>query len=202
MSTRESMGISAAMLMLAVAGCAEKSTSKDHATVAEAPATSIYDFTVKDIDGREVDLGEYQGEVLLIVNVASKCGFTPQYAGLQKLYETYKDRGLVVLGFPANDFLWQEPGTNEEIKSFCSTKYNVTFPMFAKISVKGSDQHPLYAFLTDTKANPYVDGAISWNFNKFLVARDGQVMRQFGSRATPQGDELIQAVEAALAEAS
>ncbi len=161
---------------------------------------SIYDFTVKDIDGRDVELGSHQGKVLLVVNVASKCGFTPQYEGLQKLYETYEDKGFLVLGFPANNFLWQEPGTNEEIKSFCTLKYNVTFPMFAKISVKGSDQHPLYAFLTDKQANPTVDGKISWNFNKFLIARDGRVIRQFGSRTKPLADELVKDVEAALAE--
>lgn len=115
---------------------------------------SIYDFKVDTIDGTSMSLEEYRGKVLLIVNVASKCGFTPQYAGLQKLYETYKDKGLEVLGFPANNFLWQEPGSNEEISQFCSLEYGVSFPMFSKVSVKGRDQHPLYAYLTDSKLNP------------------------------------------------
>ncbi len=168
--------------------------------MAEGATRSIYDFAAKDINGGEVSLESYKGKVLLIVNVASKCGFTPQYEGLQKLYETHKDQGLVVLGFPANDFLWQEPGTDSEIKAFCTTTYGVTFPMFAKISVKGSGQHPLYAFLTDKKANPSVNGKISWNFNKFLIGRDGRVIRQFGSRDKPLGDEMVKAVKAALAE--
>jgi glutathione peroxidase len=199
MITSKQLGGSMLSLLLCLTGCG-KQVDMERAKMNEGAKRSIYDFTVKDIDGRDVDLGSYKGSVLLIVNVASKCGFTPQYEGLQKLYETHKDKGLVILGFPANDFLWQEPGTDKEIKSFCTLKYNVTFPMFAKISVKGSDQHPLYAFLTDKQANPSVDGKISWNFNKFLVARDGRVIRQFGSRTKPLADELVKAVEAALAE--
>ncbi|MBN1343823.1 MAG: glutathione peroxidase [Phycisphaerae bacterium] len=162
--------------------------------------TSIHDFTMKDIDGNDVSLSTHKGKVMLIVNVASKCGFTPQYEGLERLYARYKDRGLVVLGFPANNFLWQEPGSDAEIKAFCSTKYNVTFPMFAKISVKGSDQHELYRYLTDKRANPRVDGKISWNFNKFLIDRKGNVVGQFGSRTKPESQELVQAIEKALAE--
>ena len=161
--------------------------------------SSIYDFIVTDIDGIEVRLSDYRGKVLLIVNVASRCGFTDQYADLQKLHETYGERGLVILGFPANNFLWQEPGSNDEIKQFCTTRYAVTFPMFAKISVKGSDQHPLYAFLTSKKTNPRFGGAVAWNFNKFLVGRGGQVMDRFGSRAKPMGDAIGTAVEHALA---
>jgi glutathione peroxidase len=162
---------------------------------------SIYDFTMKDINGKDVNLSQFKGKVLLIVNTASKCGFTPQYEGLEKLYETYKDKGLVILGFPANNFLWQEPGTDDEIKQFCSLKYGVTFPMFSKISVKGKDQHPLYAFLTDEKANPGFGGAITWNFNKFLVGRDGKVVGRFGSKVEPGSRELVEAVEKALAAA-
>ena len=188
------------VLTICVAGCGGK-THLEGADMAQSPPKSVHDFTLKDIDGQDVNLGSLKGQVLLIVNVASKCGFTPQYDGLQKLYETYRDKGLVVLGFPANDFLWQEPGTDEQIKSFCTLKYDVTFPMFAKISVKGSNQHPLYAFLTDKQANPSVNGKISWNFNKFLIGRDGRVIRQFGSRAKPQGEELVKSIEAALAEA-
>lgn len=160
---------------------------------------SVYDFAMKDIDGKEVSLALYKGKVLLIVNTASKCGFTGQYEGLEKLYKTYKDKGLVVLGFPANNFLWQEPGTDGEIKQFCSLKFGVTFPMFSKISVKGKNQDPLYAFLTDETANPGFGGGITWNFNKFLVGRDGKVVGRFGSKVEPDSKELLQAVERALA---
>ena len=185
--------------LIGVAGCGGKA-SKERTDMVPNPAKSIHDFTLKDIEGRDVDLARYKGQVVMIVNVASKCGFTRQYEGLQKLYETYRDKGFVILGFPANNFLRQEPGTNEQIKAFCTTKYNVTFPMFAKVSVKGSDQDPLYAFLTDKHANPTVDGKISWNFNKFLIGRDGRIIKQFGSRVKPQSEELIRAIEAALGE--
>jgi glutathione peroxidase-family protein len=159
---------------------------------------NIYDFTMKDIDGKDVRLSDYKGKVLLIVNVASKCGFTGQYAGLEKLFRTYADRGLVVLGFPANNFFRQEPGTEAEIKSFCTLTYGVTFPMFAKISVKGKDIHPLYAFLTAKETHPKFAGAISWNFNKFLIGRDGAIAGRFGTRTPPDDPALIAAVEQAL----
>lgn len=159
---------------------------------------SVYDFTMKDIDGKDVKLDEFRGKVVMIVNVASKCGFTPQYAGLEKLYKNYKDRGFVILGFPANNFLRQEPGTDAEIKTFCTSKYNVTFPMFSKISVKGKDQHPLYAYLTDKKNDHEFGGAISWNFNKFLVSKDGKIVARFGSKTTPEDEELAKAVETEL----
>lgn len=162
--------------------------------------SSIYDFVVKDIDGNDVKLEQFKGKVMLIVNVASKCGFTPQYEGLQKLYMQYKDKGLVVLGFPANNFLNQEPGSNAEIKQFCSLNYNVTFPMFSKISVKGKDIAPLYKYLTSKETNPEFAGDISWNFNKFLVDRSGKIVARFGSRTRPESDELVQAIERALAQ--
>jgi len=163
------------------------------------PMASIYDFVVKDIDGNDVKLEQFKGKVMLIVNVASKCGFTPQYEGLQKIYMQYKDKGLVVLGFPANNFMNQEPGTNEQIKQFCSLNYNVTFPMFSKISVKGKDIAPLYQYLTSKETNPQFAGEISWNFNKFLVDRSGKIIARFGSRTKPESEELIQAIEKALA---
>lgn len=170
---------------------------------APAPAPdSALAFTMNDIDGKPVDLKTYAGKVVLMVNVASKCGFTPQYAGLEKLYQTYKDRGLVILGFPANNFLFQEPGTNAEIKQFCSLKYNVTFPMFAKISVRGKDIAPLYQYLTAQPAKPEGAGNISWNFNKFLLDRTGKVAYRFGSRATPDDPALIKAVEELLGAAA
>jgi glutathione peroxidase len=163
------------------------------------PAATIHDFTLNSIDGQPVSLSQFKGKVVLIVNVASRCGYTPQYAGLEALYRKYKDRGFVVLGFPANNFMGQEPGTNEEIKEFCSRTYNVTFPMFAKISVKGSDKAPLYQFLTDKKANPSTGGEIGWNFTKFLAGKDGRVIARFNSSVKPDSAEVIQAIEAALA---
>ena len=164
----------------------------------EAAMTNIYDFTMRDIDGKNVSLSAFKGKVLLIVNVASKCGFTGQYEGLEKLYTTYTNRGFVVLGFPANDFLGQEPGTEAEIKSFCTLTYGVTFPMFAKISVKGKAIHPLYAFLISKENNPKFGGAISWNFNKFLIRRDGAIVGRFGSSTKPDDKELVAAVEQTL----
>jgi len=161
-------------------------------------AATIHDFTLNSIDGQSTPLAQFKGKVVLIVNVASRCGFTPQYSGLEALYNKYRDRGLVVLGFPANNFLWQEPGTNEAIKAFCSTKYHVTFPMFAKVSVKGADTTPLYQFLTDKKANPSTGGAIGWNFTKFLADRNGKVIARFASKVAPESAELIHAIEAAL----
>jgi glutathione peroxidase len=159
---------------------------------------TIYDFSLSDIDGKQVKLEQYRGKVLLLVNVASQCGFTPQYEGLQKIFTQYKDKGFVVLGFPANNFGGQEPGTNQEIKTFCSTKFHATFPMFAKISVKGSDKHPLYQFLTDAETDPKFAGDIKWNFNKFLVDRKGTIIARFDSPDTPEGEKVTKAIEAAL----
>ena len=159
---------------------------------------SIYDFKAKDIDGADRSLSEFAGKVLLIVNVASKCGFTPQYKGLEALYERYRDRGFEILGFPANNFLWQEPGTDADIKSFCGLRYGVTFPMFSKISVKGKDIHPLYAFLTGEETDPGFAGKITWNFNKFLVDRAGKVVQRYDSKDEPMGDRIPPAVEESL----
>lgn len=164
----------------------------------EDSVTNIYEIKMRDIDGKEMSLSAFKGKVMLIVNVASKCGFTGQYAGLEKLYTTYTNRGFVVLGFPANDFMGQEPGTEAEIKSFCTLTYGVTFPMFAKITVKGKDIHPLYGWLTAKETNPNFSGAISWNFNKFLVGRDGAIVGRFGSRTKPEDKDLVEAVEKAL----
>jgi glutathione peroxidase len=157
----------------------------------------VYDFELKRIDGRAESLSAYRGEVLLLVNVASKCGFTPQYEGLEALYEKYRDRGLVVLGFPANDFGAQEPGTNEEIAEFCRATWSVEFPMFEKISVKGSEQHPLYAFITSRP--PPIGGEIEWNFQKFLVDREGRLVERFSPRTRPLDPALVARVEALLA---
>lgn len=145
--------------------------------------TSVLDFTLKDIRGRDRALSEYKGKVLLIVNVASKCGLTPQYKGLQELYDRYKERGFMILGFPANDFLWQEPGSDEKIAQFCETKFGVSFDMFSKISVKGRNIHPLYKFLTTESGHP---GKIKWNFHKFLVDREGNVVANIQPRTEPE----------------
>jgi len=161
-------------------------------------ATSIYDFTMLSLDGKAVKLDSYKGKVLLIVNTASKCGFTKQYDGLQELYELYKNDGLVILGFPANNFLHQEPGSNQEILNFCRLSYGVTFPMFEKISVAGKDIHPLYKYLTDKKANPKFGGKISWNFNKFLISKEGRIINRFGSATVPFDKHVINAIEEAL----
>ncbi len=158
----------------------------------------VLDFTMKTIDGDDVELKTFAGNVVMIVNVASKCGFTKQYDGLQELYSRYKDKGFVILGFPANNFMGQEPGTNEEIKEFCTTKFNVDFPMFAKISVKGDDMAPLYRFLTEKETNPTFGGKITWNFNKFLIGRDGHVINRFATRKKPLDEDVVRAIEAAL----
>ncbi|HCA58595.1 MAG TPA: glutathione peroxidase [Blastocatellia bacterium] len=159
----------------------------------------MYEFTMKDIDGSDVSLEKYKGNVVMLVNVASRCGLTPQYEGLQAIYDKYKDRGFTVLGFPANNFMGQEPGTEAEIKEFCSLNYNVGFPMFSKISVKGTDQHPLYRFLTHPETNPGFDGDITWNFEKFLADREGKIIARFSPRTVPTDAEVIEKLEAALA---
>jgi glutathione peroxidase len=155
-------------------------------------------FKVPTIDGETVDLEQYEGKVVLIVNVASQCGLTPQYEGLEKLYGQYKEKGLVVLGFPCNQFGKQEPGSEAEIKEFCSSKYKVTFPMFSKLEVNGEGASPLYKYLTSQDTQPVEKGAISWNFEKFLVGRDGKVVARFSPRTKPDAAELVKAIEAQL----
>ena len=163
-----------------------------------AQQKSIYDFTMKSIDGQQVNLGNYSGKVVLLVNVASKCGYTPQYKGLEALYMKYKDRGLVIVGIPANNFAQQEPGTNDEIKQFCSSKYSATFPMMAKVSVLGDDQTPLYSFLTGKSTDPQYAGDIKWNFTKFLFDRNGKPVARFEPAVTPDSPEVAAAIESAL----
>ena len=168
------------------------------AATLSAEDSPVYSIPLKDIDGKDTSLKVYSGKAILIVNVASQCGFTPQYEGLQALYMKYKDQGLVIAGFPANNFGGQEPGSNEEIGAFCKSKYGVTFPMFSKISVKGGDIAPLYKFLTDKTANPKTGGDIQWNFTKFLVDRNGKVIQRFEPDVEPLSPELESAVAAAL----
>ena len=162
-----------------------------------ADDAKIYTIPLKDIDGKATTLKTYAGKPLLIVNVASKCGFTPQYTGLEAVWRKYKDQGLVVLGFPCNDFGAQEPGTTAEIKEFCSSKFGVTFPLFDKLHVKGDAQSPLYAALTGPESP--VPGPVKWNFGKFLIGRDGKIIARYDSKVTPDAPELTQAIEAALA---
>lgn len=169
------------------------------ALVAMAGEKSVHDFTLSSIDGQATPLASFKGKVVLLVNVASRCGYTPQYTALEATYEKFKDRGLVIVGIPANNFGAQEPGTNEEIKTFCKTKYSVTFPMMAKVSVKGEDITPLYRFLTDKAAHPQTGGEIKWNFTKFLVGPDGRVMARFEPNVTPDSAEVTAAIEKALA---
>jgi glutathione peroxidase len=161
-----------------------------------AATKSPLDFTVKDIDGNDYNLAQLKGKVVMIVNVASKCGLTPQYEGLEKLYKTYKDRGFVIVGFPANNFNSQEPGSNEQIKEFCTSKYNVTFPMMSKISVKGDDKHPLYKLLTEDSGD--FKGDIGWNFTKFLIDKNGTLYARFASRTKPDDEKVITSIEKAL----
>jgi glutathione peroxidase len=174
----------------------------DTATAASTPTgtdpmstKTLHDFRVRTIEGKDQALSAYKGQVLLVVNTASRCGFTPQYEGLERLHSEYRERGFRVLGFPANDFMGQEPGTNAEIQSFCSTNYKISFPMYEKISVKGKKIAPLYQWLTKESAFP---GDISWNFNKFLVGPDGRVVARFGSSTKPESEEVRAAIERLL----
>jgi len=171
-----------------------KASSADGA----APAASIYDFTVTSIDGAQVPLSNYKGKVLLIVNTASLCGNTPQYKAMEAIYEKYKDRGFQILAFPENNFLNQEPGNNAQIKMFCTAVFHTTFDLFSKISVKGSDQAPLYTYLTDKTTDPQFGGPIEWNFAKFLISRDGQIVNRFPAGHYPDQPDVVAAIEAEL----
>jgi glutathione peroxidase len=184
------------MINLAIAVFAAMTLGGGAPNSVEAMEESVHQFVKKGIDGKPVKLAKYQGKVLLIVNVASKCGLTPQYDGLQKLYSEYKGKGFAVLGFPANEFGNQEPGSNAEIKEFCSTTHKVTFPMFEKIVVKGEGIDPLYTYLISHSDRPKDD--IEWNFAKFLVGNDGKVIKRFGPRVAPNDPELVKAIQAAL----
>ena len=161
--------------------------------------SGVYSFTLNSIDGKPAPLADYKGKVVLVVNVASQCGYTPQYSALEATYEKYKDQGFAILGFPANNFGAQEPGTNEEIKTFCTRKYSVTFPMYSKISVKGADQAPLYAYLTK-ETGPGLTGDIKWNFTKFLIGKDGAILARFESPVKPDDPKVTAAIEKALAQ--
>ena len=159
---------------------------------------TLYDINVDTINGKSILMDEYKGKTILIVNTASRCGFTGQYEGLQTIYEKYKDQGLIVLAFPSNNFMGQEPGSNESIANFCSTRFNITFPIFAKIDVKGKNQHPLFKWLTSKETNPSFNGGITWNFNKFLISPEGEIINRFGSRTKPDNNKIVDAIEQSL----
>lgn len=190
------------LLLTAVVGAGIRLSSGRDIEDPEQPPqqSSVHSFTMKDIDGQEQELSQYQGKVLMLVNVASKCGYTYQYEALQQLYSNYRDQGFVVLAFPANNFGKQEPGSDSEIKAFCIQEYAVEFPMFSKISVKGPDQHPLYSFLTDKDLHPETGGKITWNFNKFLVNKHGRVSERFGTKIEPDDPDVLAAIDRLLAE--
>ncbi len=181
---------------IALASNDAKNSADNKQEKTETPA--VLNFTMDNIEGNPVSLASYQGKAILMINVASKCGHTKQYAGLEAMYKKYKDQGLVILGFPANNFGGQEPGSDEEIATFCKKNYGVTFPLFSKISVKGEDKAPLYKFLTEEETNPGLSGEVKWNFEKFLIGRDGKVIARFASKVQPDSEELVSAVEKTL----
>ena len=159
---------------------------------------SLHEYTVEDINGDTYDLSQLKGKKVMVVNTASKCGLTPQYEALEALYKTYQSRGFTIVAFPSNNFMGQEPGSNESIATFCETRFQITFPLFAKIDVKGKNQHPLYAWLTSKENHPSFGGGVSWNFNKFLISPEGELINRFGSRIAPNQKQLIAAIEQAL----
>ena len=183
------------LAVVALTGCASSNATEQESTKVSKPLS----FTVKSLDGKDVDLSKYEGKVVLIVNVASKCGLTPQYEQLQALHEKYAEDGLAVLGFPCNQFLWQEPGTAEEIQEFCRVNYGVTFDMFAKVKVNGDGACDLYKTLTALDTKPVGPGKISWNFEKFVIGRNGEVVARFSPRTKPDDPELLKVIEAELA---
>ncbi len=166
--------------------------------MAEAQAQSIHEIELPRLDGRPAHLSDYAGQVVLVVNVASRCGFTPQYAGLQALHDRYSKRGFTVLGFPCNQFFNQEPGSADQIQEFCSLNYGVTFPLFAKLDVKGANQHPLYAILSESPDDAGKAGSVRWNFEKFLVGPDGRVVRRFRTKVVPDDPNVVEAIETLL----
>ena len=196
---RTSIGILSTCVVLALALPAFSAEKPAKKSKSDKKVPPVLNFTMKKLDGKEVNLADYQGKVLLIVNTASKCGATPQYEGLESLHEKYAEKGLAVLGFPANEFGAQEPGTDEEIATFCKQNYGVKFDMFSKVVVKGEGECPLYQHLTSKKTDPKFGGPIKWNFEKFLISREGEIVGRFNTGTEPESDEVVKAVEAELA---
>ena len=186
------------LLLICSLGLIGMTTIQGNELVSNEDASGFYNFTLNMVDGVPKKMSTYQGKVCLIVNVASKCGYTSQYANLEKVYQEYKNKGFMVLGFPANNFGGQEPGTDQEIKTFCSSTYNVTFNMYGKISVKGNDKHPLFTFLTSGAANPNLAGEIGWNFEKFLIDKNGKLVKRYKSNIDPMSAEMKTDIENAL----
>jgi glutathione peroxidase len=195
------MKLALTLCVLAIAGAAWAAFADDAAKVSPPAAPAATDkpaalnFSVKDIDGKDVDLSSYKGKVLLVLNVASYCGNTHQYDGLERLYTRYKDKGLVIMGFPANNFGAQEPGSNAEIKEFCTSQHHVDFPMFAKVSVKGNDTAPLFKYLIAQDSQPVSKGDIAWNFEKFLINREGKLVNRFANKTEPEDATIVKAIE-------
>jgi glutathione peroxidase len=196
--TKQFMAVTLTAAMLTAAGMIGLQAKAVRAA-ANTAAAPVLSFTMPSLAGRQVHLRRYQGKVILMVNTASKCGFTPQYAGLEALYKRFKSRGLVILGFPSNDFGHQEPGTDKQISIFCTSHYGVTFPMFSKVDVKGPHQCALYHYLTGPKTDPHFAGVVKWNFEKFLISRSGNIVARFRSPVKPESAILVHAVEAQLA---
>lgn len=190
------VGLAVVLGLGAFAGYDQIGAAEQGALQMAATSSPVYDYTLNDIDGKPVSLSQYKGKVIMLVNTASLCGNTPQYTDLERMYETYRDKGFEILAFPANNFGQQEPGTNEEIKGFCLTKYSVGFPLFSKISVKDGDKHPLYRYLTEQSPFP---GEVEWNFQKYLVDRSGNVVARYHHRTKPLADEVVKDVERFLA---
>jgi len=186
------------LLLICSLGLIGMTTIQCNELVSNDDKSGFYNFTLNTIDGVPKKMSTYQGKVCLIVNVASKCGYTSQYANLEKVYQEYKNKGFMVLGFPANNFGGQEPGTDQEIKTFCSASYNVTFNMYGKISVKGNDKHPLFTFLTSGVANSNLAGEIGWNFEKFLIDKNGKLIKRYKSNIDPMSLEMKTDIENAL----
>lgn len=189
-------GLVIGLVLGAFMGVGQVGSAEQGAKPMAARSSHVYDFTLNDIDGKPVSLSQFKGKVIMLVNTASLCGNTPQYTDLETMYEAYKDKGFEILAFPANNFGQQEPGTNEEIKGFCLTKYSVGFPLFSKISVKGGDKHPLYQYLTEKSPFP---GEVEWNFQKYLIDRSGNVVARYHHRTKPLADEVVKDVERFLA---
>ncbi len=183
------------ILSLITLACTNQKQAKIDTTTTN-PKGSIYQYSVQDIDGNDFKMSELEGKKVMIVNTASKCGFTPQYEQLEEIYQKYKDDNFTIIGFPANNFMSQEPGSNEEIKEFCSLNYGVTFPMMSKISVKGDDMHPLYQYLTQKDQNGVLDNEVKWNFQKYLINEDGTLAHVFYSKTLPNEEEIIRWIEA------
>ncbi len=186
--------VSAAAIFVGISALFLKQKSTSNLTL-KKEVKSIYDITVKDIDGEDFDLAQLKGKKVLIVNTASRCGLTPQYEGLQKLYETYKDQNFVIVGFPSNDFFWEEPGNNEQIQSFCQKNYGVTFPMMSKIKVKGKNMHPLYTYLTQKQYNGHSDNTVKWNFQKYLINESGLLEQVISPSTKPMSSSIIEWIE-------